>query len=123
METSYDFSKEDFCSKWWAQPLMFSHNQRDYVFMMQFDPQSPHLKKQLNCWIYGFQTTEDLAGSRCKITLYGKESVTFKGPIISAEVRSSDVEKDGIGLVVPAHFVMRNFVDKEISVNVKILSP
>ena len=76
------------------------------------------------CWVLGLQFKEELKESRCRIKLYGSSSsssVTFEGPIISAEVHPSEVEKDGLGLIISSHMFKRILADDTFSVFVEVL--
>ena len=73
------------------------------------------------CWVYGFQFQEALRNARCQIKFFGAESVTYEGPIISAETEASQIEKEGRGLIT---FVKRNSANQQnINIVAKILDP
>ena len=81
------------------------------------------LKNNVQCWIYGFQFKEDLKRSRCRIKFIGSESVTYEGPIVSAEVHPSEVEQTGLGFIISLHLLKRILDGNKLSVLAEILEP
>lgn len=89
----------------------FSCRESDYAIKIQYNSISKYLEGQMQIWVYGFNSADELDGTRARITLSGSESSSFEGPIVSAEIDPLDVEKDGLGLVVSSQFILRNVVD------------
>ena len=102
--------------------LSFISRGRDYILRLHYRVSSVIGDRMFQCWLYGFQFKQELKKSQCRIMLHGSSSsVTFEGPIISAEVQASKVEKDGLGLIISSHTFKRILSDDEFNVSVEIL--
>ena len=102
--------------------LSFISRGRDFILRLHYRVSSVIGDRMFQCWLYGFQFKQELKKSRCRIMLHGsRSSVTFEGPIISAEVHPSEVEKDGLGLIISSHLFKRILADDKITLSVEML--
>ena len=78
-------------------------------------------KSIFRSWVYSCKFKEDLENTRYRIKFPGSESVTYEGPVISAEVSLREVKQKDLGLVLSSEMIKRVIVNERFSVSVEIL--
>ena len=113
----YIFTEEQFQKSCSFGPVLLPFEGKDFFLMLRnVHPESTSFQ----IWVYSCQFKDDLKNTRSRIQFSGSETLTYEGPVISAEVKPLEVRQKGLGLIFSSEYAKRTLVNDKLWVVIEI---